>query len=240
MLAGRRRPAATVLFRPIGFVEDASSRKDSYSYSCSYRLACSAQQHDSSCTISIPPYCGGSSSSSSSTRKMQKRKLVLLQIRLSFVAQADGAPSCRLLCCCLRSWDGSGGTAANSTADTGAGLPLLLALFFVFRILFCLPRCRTSPLPSSTSEASPAGFCLPHPQTHKDHDGKGKLFFSERKGTFSRHFCASTLLRKMTNDVHALSLDLSPEPYSCLCSCHAVNRCSRDRRNQCYRLVFTR
>ena len=55
-------------FRPLGVVEDVSSRKDSYLYLysclCSCRLAYRARQHDSSCIISIPPYCGSSSSSS--------------------------------------------------------------------------------------------------------------------------------------------------------------------------------
>ena len=56
-------------FRPLGVVGDASSRKDlySYSYSGSHRLACRTRQHDSSCIISIPSYCGSSSSSSSSS-----------------------------------------------------------------------------------------------------------------------------------------------------------------------------
>ena len=39
--------------------------------------------------------------------------------------------SYRLLCCCLRLGDGSGGTAVNPTGDTVAGLPLLLARCFV-------------------------------------------------------------------------------------------------------------
>ena len=43
-LAGRRRTAVTVRFRPCGVVEDASSRKNSYS--CSYRLVRRARQHD--------------------------------------------------------------------------------------------------------------------------------------------------------------------------------------------------
>ena len=61
--AGRR--CYGTRFRPLGVVEDASSRKGMYSYS--YRLACRARQHDSSCVISIPPYRGSSSSSSSSS-----------------------------------------------------------------------------------------------------------------------------------------------------------------------------
>ena len=45
--------------------------------------------------------------------------------------------SCRLLRCCLRSWDGSGGTAVNSAAATVAALPLLQArCFVVFRAFF--------------------------------------------------------------------------------------------------------
>ena len=96
--------------------------------------------------------------------------LVLVLVLMLPLAVAVALASCRLLCCCLRPWDGSCGTAVNSAADTVAGLPLLLArCFFVLRYFFGLPRCRTSPLSSSILEASPAGFGLPRPHTHHTH-----------------------------------------------------------------------
>ena len=65
-----------------------------------------------------------------------------------FVVQTDAAPSCRLLCCCLRLWDGSGGAAVKSAAETVAGLPLLIArcffLFFVIFLFAALPYIPTS------------------------------------------------------------------------------------------------
>ena len=118
-----------------------------------------------------------------------------------FVAQADGAPSCHLLCCCLRSWDDSGGTAVNSAAGTVAGLPLLLTrCFFVSRFFVLFARRRTSPFPSSISEASPAGFGLPRPQTHQDHDGKGIYFFWREESKFLK-----TVFRKHSNSSKFIS-----------------------------------
>ena len=110
---GRRRPAATVHAFARLVEEDASSRKGSYSYS--YNLTCEARQHDSSCIISIPPYCGSSSSGGGGgaeradavacvgraqqqqqqqqSSTTQKWKLVLVLVLFIFDAQSGAAPS---------------------------------------------------------------------------------------------------------------------------------------------------
>ena len=105
-----------------------------------------------------------------------------------------------MLCCRLWSWDGSGGAAVNPATDPVAGLPLLLArcFLFYFRCFSCLPRLaasrRTSLLPSSISEAPPAGFGLPRPQAHH-HDGKGlHRFLCRREVNFRTHVSAITLI----------------------------------------------
>ena len=178
MPAGRRRPAATVRSRPLGVVEDASSRKDSCSYSCLYRLACRARQHDNSCIISNTPHCGSSSSSSSSSsggeakragavacldraqqqqQQQQQQQSSSTNRRTEAGAGADAVyfycsswcgpllrlalTSCRLLWCCLRSWYGSGGTVANSVADTVADATRTLC----FCYFFCLPGVAAHP-----------------------------------------------------------------------------------------------
>ena len=111
----------------------------SYSYSLSYRVACKAQQHHNSSTLSNPPsYCG--SSSNISDRKLLKWSVVLM-----LMLTTNCSPRCCLLCRCLRSWVGSGGIAVNSAAGTVAGLPLLLprSLFFCF-LFAALPHIPTS------------------------------------------------------------------------------------------------
>ena len=107
--AGRRRPAATVRFRPLGVVEDASSRKDShpyyYSYSCSYRLACRSRQHDSSCILSISPSCGSSSGRGGGRYRVAWR-----------VRQHDSSCILSISPCCGSSSGRSGGRAERTGA----------------------------------------------------------------------------------------------------------------------------
>ena len=94
-----------------------------------------------------------------------------------FVAQADAAASCA-----AAAWGrgiATGGTVVNCLCVV-AGLPLLLvrALYSVFlSLLLCLVcRCRTSPHPSSISEAPLAGFVFPLAHTPKSGWGGSSLF----------------------------------------------------------------
>ena len=78
--------------------------------------------------------------------------------------------------------------------------------FFVFASFFGSPRCRTSPHPSSVSEASPAGFFLPLAQTHLNL-GKAIHFF---KGKESK--CPKTYFRTHSNILSCLNSSIRLEP----------------------------
>ena len=56
--------------------------------------------------------------------------------------------------------------------------------FFLLCFFFGLPGWRTSPRPSSISEASPAGFCLPLAQVHLNLGGKATHLFQRKESKF--------------------------------------------------------
>ena len=90
-------------------------------------------------------------------------KLVPVLILFIFVAQADAAARCAPAC--------GRGLAMTALGSTLRPTPLLgcrcsLHAVFCFSLFYGLPRCRTSPIPSSISEALPAGCSLPRPRTH--------------------------------------------------------------------------
>ena len=119
----------------------------------------------SSCIISTPPYAAaaaegagavarvgrGQQQQQQEEQQQQQSERAITEAGVGgaaahYVAQADGIPSCRLLCCCLRSWHGSGGTACSQLCRRHrcwAAVTTPSLFFFCVSFFSCLPRCCT-------------------------------------------------------------------------------------------------
>ena len=109
-----------------------------------------------------------------------------------FVAQADAAASCA-------AFSGRGIAAAALRLTVHRSWPAvasrtyLVRCFLVLASFFVLPRCRTSPHPSSISEASPAGFRSPIAQTQKKSWLEGNSLFLAEERKISKNLFSQTL-----------------------------------------------
>ena len=192
MPAGRRRRRRYgKRFRPLGDdVEDASSQKRTCSHTRTRARARARTERDSmTARASFRWHHTAAAAAAAGNPKIEVGWCWCWCWcwcwRCLFVAQA--APSRRLLCWCLQSWDGSGVTAVKPAAEALLGCRCYSHAVFSFFVLFCLPRCLTSRLPFNFRRGSCRIWSTSHANAPKSGREGNTLLLAELKFFF--HFC---------------------------------------------------